>query len=109
MIDYNAAFPNERQTPGVLPEMALRATNEIESVSGDYQRLYVPARVSSDSQYPFAPGDGVRLQVVTTTCDREVLVVTSELLEVDGELSDIELQRSSAEVQTDLSELAEDP
>ena len=88
--------------------MALRATGEIEGVGGgEYQRLYIPARVSTDSQFPLEPEDGVSVQVVKTTCDREVLVVTSDVVEVDGEDSEIELVRSSAEIQTELSEVDE--
>lgn len=89
--------------------MALRATGDIEGVGGgDYQRIYIPAKVSEDSQYPFEPGESIRLQVAKTTCDREVLVVTSDVLEVDEELTEIELARSSAEVQTELPEIAEE-
>lgn len=85
--------------------MALQATGEIEGVGGgDYQRLYIPARVSTDSQFPFEAGDGVRLEVVKTTCDREVLVVTSDTLEVDQDLTELEIRRSTREVQTELPE-----
>lgn len=87
--------------------MARSATHEIEGVGGDYCRLYVPTRVSQDSTFPFAPGDGIRVEIVTTECDREVLVVTSDALEVDGEASELSLTRSSREVQTALEEVEE--
>lgn len=86
--------------------MSRRATSEVEGVNGgDYQRLYVPTRLSSDSQYPYDPGDGVRLQTVTTVCDREVLVVVPDALEIKDDATDLELQRSSTEEQLDLSEV----
>lgn len=83
--------------------MALRATKEIEAVNGgDYQRIYIPAKISIDSQYPFAGGQRVRLQLVETTCERYALVVTSDALEVDLDETVLDLQRSTAEVQADL-------
>jgi hypothetical protein len=97
-------FPNEFQTSGGA-EMALRATGEIEGVGGgDYQRMYVPSRLSSDSQYPYEPGEGVRYQVVSTTCDREVLVVLPDTLEIDLEDTELDVRRSTTEVQTSLDE-----
>lgn len=86
--------------------MVRSATKEIEGVGGaDYLRLYLPTRLSKDSTFPYQAGDGIRAQLVTTTCDREVLVVTSDALEVDQDQSDLELQRSSQEVQTSIKEV----
>lgn len=82
------------------------ACGQIEGVGdgSQYQRLYIPSRVSSDSTFPFRPGDDFRLEIVTTECDREILVVTSDALEVDLEETAVELSRSSREVQTELAE-----
>lgn len=89
--------------------MARSATNEIEGVGGDdYCRVYVPTRLSQDSTFPFSPGDGIRLEIVTTVNDREVLVVTSDALEVDLETSDLVLRRSSREVQMSMQEVGEE-
>lgn len=89
--------------------LALRATAEIEGFNGgDYQRFYLPTALSGDSQYPFDSGQGVRLQLVETTCDRQVLVVSRDTLEVDLEETDLELKRSTAETQLNL-ELQEQP
>jgi len=86
--------------------MTLTAITEIEGVNGgDYQRIYVPARVSGDSQNPFEPGDDVRLELVETTCNRQVLVVTSDVLEVDPEETELDLRRSTREVQAGLEEV----
>lgn len=87
--------------------MSLTATAEVEAVGDQYQRIYIPARLSSDSQYPFEAGDGVRLQVAKTTCDREVLVVTSDLLEVDGEAGEIEVNVAEQR-QVSLTEAGDD-
>lgn len=66
--------------------MSLSVVSEIEGIGGgDYQRIYVPTRLSSDSQNPFDAGDRVRLQLVSTSCGRNVLVLTSDLLEIDAE------------------------
>jgi len=88
--------------------MVLESTGQIEGVGGnDYQRLYLPTQLSSDSSWPFSAGDNVRMEVVETTCERGVLVVCSDQVEVDTALTDLELQRSTREVQTSLEELAE--
>lgn len=85
------------------------ATGEIEGVGGgDYQRIYVPSRVSNDSTFPFSPGDGFRLQIVETICNRSVLVMTSDALELDKDETELVLQRSSREVQTSLEEVDAD-
>ncbi|WP_255149785.1 hypothetical protein [Halorarius halobius] len=89
--------------------MVRSATGEVEGVGGgDYQRIYVPSRVGNDSTFPFNPGDGYRIQVVTTRCNRDVVVLTSDALELDLEESDVVLQRSSKEVQTSLEEVDAD-
>jgi len=86
----------------------LKTTGEIEGVSGGrYQRCYIPNAVSSDSQYPFAPGQKVRYQLIETTCGRWALVIVPEALEVDTEITDLEMQRSTSEVQTDLQEVTD--
>ena len=87
--------------------MVRKKTSEIEGVGpdGEYQRIYIPAKLSSDSSYPFETGDGVRLQVVETTCNREVLVLTRDTLEVDLAETDLEIQTASDVVQTDLEEV----
>lgn len=88
--------------------MSRRATGQIEGFgSGNNQRMYLPARISSDSTHPFEPGDAVRYQLVETACERDVLVVTSDALEVDLEATSLELRRSTTEVQTDLQEVSE--
>lgn len=84
--------------------MTLQATGEIERIGGRYQRLYVPTRLSTDSQFPFRPGDGVRFSLVETTCDRQVLVVTSDALEVDPDQTAVEIRRSTNEIQTSLED-----
>lgn len=66
--------------------MSLSVVSEIEGIGGgDYQRIYVPTRLSSDSQNPFDAGDRVRLQLVPTSCGRNVIVLTNDLLEIDAE------------------------
>jgi len=78
--------------------MTRRATNSIESVGeGPYQRVYIPASLSDDSTYPFEPDDEVRLQLVETTCDREVLAISPERLEVDVEATAIEISEAPTE------------
>ena len=85
--------------------MVRSKTGEIEGVGNtEYQRLYIPNQLRTDSTYPFKAGDAVRLQLVETTCGREVLVVVSDALEVDVEKTEVEIQRSTKEVQTDLLE-----
>lgn len=84
--------------------MARSATNELERVGGDYCRLYLPARLARDSAFPFRPGDGVRVEIVETTCEREVLVITPDALEVDVDATALAVGRSSREVQTALDE-----
>lgn len=84
--------------------MALEATGEIEAVNGPYQRLYVPARLSSDSQYPFDAGDDVRLAVIETTCERRVLVICPGPLAVDAEVTDLVIEQSGGTV--DIEEVA---
>lgn len=89
--------------------MVRSATGEVEGVGGgEYQRIYVPSRVSNDSTFPLSPGDGFRAQIVTTSCDREVLVITSDALEVDPDLSEVSLRRSTKEIQTCLQEADDD-
>lgn len=86
--------------------MVRRKTGEIEGVGEtEYQRLYIPSALRVDSAYPFEAGDGVRLQLVETTCGREVLVVTSDTLEVETETTAIGLTRSSTELQTGLDDV----
>ena len=85
--------------------MVRSKTGEIEGVGAtEYQRLYIPNQLRTDSTYPFTAGDPVRLQLVETTCEREVLVVVPETLEVDVEETEIEIKRSTREIQTDLVE-----
>lgn len=84
------------------------ATGQIEGVGGgDYQRVYIPTDLSRDSSYPFDAGDSIRIEAVTTECDREVLVVTSDALEIDADTSEISLRRSTREVQAALEEVEE--
>lgn len=86
----------------------MRATTQVEAVAGEYQRLYIPSDLSRDSQYPFTPGDNVRLQVLETENNRPVVAIVPYQLEVCLE-SSIELQESSTETQLDLElEEAED-
>lgn len=87
----------------------LRKTAEIEGVgsSDEYQRLYFPSKLTDDSQYPFDAGDGVRIENVTTSCDRRAIVILPETLEVNREESNISVQRSSTERQLDLTEVPE--
>jgi hypothetical protein len=84
--------------------MTADATGEIEDVagSGDYQRIYVPVNLATDSQWPFAPGDGVRLQIVETTCNRTVVALTSDMLEVDADETELEVAATDAYEQVDL-------
>jgi len=87
----------------------LKTTGEIEGVSGGrYQRCYLPTALTSDSQYPFSPGQKVRYQLVETNCGYWPLVVVPETLEVDQEVTDLEMRRSAAEVQTDLEKVGDD-
>lgn len=87
----------------------LRKTAEIEGVgsSDEYQRLYFPSKLTDDSQYPFDAGDGVRIENVTTSCDRRAIVILPETLEVNRDETDIEVRRSSTERQLDLTEVSE--
>lgn len=87
----------------------LRKTAEIEGVgsSDEYQRLYFPSKLTDDSQYPFDAGDGVRIENVTTSCDRRAIVILPETLEVNRDETDIEVRRSSTERQLDLTEVPE--
>lgn len=83
--------------------MARSVTTEVRSVNGGgYQRIYLSTRLTDDSVYPFAIGDPIRAQLVTTTGDKEVLVVLPETLEVDIDATELELRRSTQEVQVDL-------
>lgn len=84
------------------------ATTEIEGVGGgDYQRIYVPTDLSRDSCYPFDAGDPVRIETVSTECDRTIVVMTSDALELDVDSSELALRRSSREVQAALEEVAD--
>jgi hypothetical protein len=63
--------------------VALSVTNAVEGVSAGYHRLYIPAALSGDSQYSLRSGQDVRLELVETGCERQVLVVLPTPLEVD--------------------------
>ena len=87
--------------------MAREANTEVEGVNGgDYQRLYLPTRLTSDSQYPYEAGDGVRVELVSTDCGRVVPVVVPASLEVNLEASVLSLTRPRDGRQSDLSEVA---
>lgn len=73
--------------------MALSVTTAIEGVNGGgYHRMYIPARLSDDSQYGLRAGQEVRLELVETLCERMALVVLPAPLEVDREESSIGVQ-----------------
>lgn len=87
--------------------MALSVTNAIEGVNGGgYQRLYIPAGLSGDSQYPFRVHQDVRLELVETTCERHALVILPTPLEVDREATEIGLQVADT-IQASLEEVGD--
>lgn len=86
--------------------MTLSATNALEGVNGGgYHRLYIPASLSGDSQYPLRSGQDVRLELVETRCERQALVVLPTPLEVDKEATELEIQVAET-TQASLEEVA---
>jgi hypothetical protein len=44
--------------------MAIETSTTVETVADGYHRVYVPAEMRADSQYPLADGQDVRLRII---------------------------------------------